>query len=139
MNKEFRGADEFFGRSVEEYKAWLLGNSREQLDYVLLDLIKLSQDRAILCDLHIVVEDAEKITDPSRIAFLIREPNELVEDYCNRKDHQPFSDFIHSATDYEKAKATCNETLYTLNIGPMYSARSPSRTARKRSRAGSTR
>ena len=56
MNKEFRDADEFFGRSVEEYKNWLLGNSREQLDFVLLDLIKLSQDRVILCDIHLIAE-----------------------------------------------------------------------------------
>ncbi len=41
MTTTFKDADEFFGRSVEEYKGWLLGNKREQLDYVLLDLIKL--------------------------------------------------------------------------------------------------
>ena len=76
MNKSFRDADEFFGRSVGEYRDWLLGNSREQLDYVLLDLIRLSRDRVVLCDLHIVAEEADRITDPSRIAFLIREPKD---------------------------------------------------------------
>ena len=116
MNRDFKDADEFFGRSVEEYKNWLVKNSREQLDFILLDLIKMSQDKMVLCDIHIVAEEAFKFTDPSRIAFLIKEPKDLVDDYCNRPDHQPFSDFIHSATDYEKAKATCNETLYSLNI-----------------------
>ena len=117
MNTTFRDADEFFGRSVEEYKKWLLGNSREQLDFVLLDLIRLSQDRRILCDLHCVVEDADKITDPSRIAFMISKPVNIVDAYCNREDHKPFSDFIHSASDYEAAKATCDRTLTELNIG----------------------
>ena len=116
MNRQFKDADEFFGRSVEEYRSWLIGSSREQLDYVLLDLIKLSQDKVVLCDIHIVAEEAFKFTDPSRIAFLIREPRDLVEEYSNRPDHAPFREFIHSATDYEKAKATCNETLYSLNI-----------------------
>lgn len=116
MNKFFKDADEFFGRSVEEYKNWLLGNKREQLDYVLLDLIRLSSDRVILCDLHIVVEEADKITDPSRIAFMIHKPENIVDTYCNRPDHQPFNNFIHSATDYEKAKATCNQTLTELNL-----------------------
>ena len=116
MNRDFKDADEFFGRSVEEYKNWLVKNSREQLDFILLDLMKMSQDKPVLCDIHIVAEEAFKFTDPSRIAFLIKEPKDLVDDYCNRPDHQPFSDFIHSATDYEKAKATCNETLYSLNI-----------------------
>ena len=116
MNTRFRDADEFFGRSVDEYKKWLLGNKREQLDYVLLDLIKLSRDQLILCDLHIVVEEADIITDPSRIAFMISKPENIVDTYCNRPDHKPFSDFIHSATDYEKAKATCEQTLTELNI-----------------------
>lgn len=116
MTTTFKDADEFFGRSVDEYKGWLLGNKREQLDYVLLDLIKLSRDQIILCDLHIVVEEADKITDPSRIAFMISKPENIVDTYCNRLDHKPFSDFIHSATDYEKAKATCEQTLTEINI-----------------------
>ena len=43
MNKVFNDADAFFGRTVEEYKEWLIDNTREQLDFVLLDLIRLSQ------------------------------------------------------------------------------------------------
>ena len=116
MNRHFRDADEFFGRSVGEYRNWLVGNSREQLDYVLLDLIKLSQDRIVLCDIHIVAEEALRITDPSRIAFLLKKPEDLVEEYSNRPDHQGFHDFIHSASDYSQARETCNETLYSLNI-----------------------
>ena len=116
MNKRFKDADEFFGRSVEEYSNWLLGNTREQLDFVLLDLIKLSRNKVVLCDIHLAAKEALKYTDPSRIAFLLRNPKELVEEYSSRPDHAGFCEFIHSATDYEKAKATVNETLYSLNI-----------------------
>ena len=115
MNRDFRDADEFFGRSVEEYKAWLLQNTREQLDFILLDLMRLSQNRPIFCDCHLTLEQAAMVTDPSHIAFMIKKPVNLVDEYCNRPDHQGFSDFIHSATDFEAAKATCNETLMTLN------------------------
>ena len=115
MNKDFRDADEFFGRSVEEYKAWLLQNTREQLDFILLDLMRLSTDRPIICDCHLTLEQAAMVTDPSHIAFMIKKPVNLVDEYCNRPDHQGFSDFIHSATDFEAAKATCNETLMSLN------------------------
>jgi len=116
MNRIFRDADEFFGRSVEEYKQWLLSNTREQLDFVLLDLIRLSRDRIVLCDCHLTLEDAGLLTDPSRIVFLIKDPSDLVEDYCNRPDHQGFSDFIHSASDVAKAKRVCSETLRSLNM-----------------------
>ncbi len=115
MNRNFRDADEFFGRSVEEYKAWLLKNTREQLDFVLLDLMRLSQNQKVLCDCHLTLEQAATVTDPSHIAFMIKKPVNLVEEYCNRPDHQGFSNFIHSATDFEAAKKTCNETLMSLN------------------------
>lgn len=115
MNKNFKDADEFFGRTVEEYKQWLISNTREQLDYVLMDLIRLSQDRIVLCDCHLTLEQAEQITDVSRVAFLIREPSNLVEEYCNRPDHQGFANFINSASDVVKAKKTCSATLQSLN------------------------
>lgn len=115
MNKRFESADEFFGRPVEEYKQWLTDNTREQLDFVLLDLIRLSQDRIVLCDCHLTVEEARYLTEPGRIAFLIKDPAHLIDDYCNRPDHQGFSRFIHSATNVAQAKATCNETLKCLN------------------------
>lgn len=30
MNKTFKDADEFFERTVEEYKEWLIDNTREE-------------------------------------------------------------------------------------------------------------
>ena len=116
MNRYFKDADEFFGRTIEEYKNWLIGNTREQLDFVILDLIRLSQNQRVICDCHLTLDEIEIITEPSRVALLITNPTDLVERYCDRPDHQEFCDFIHSATDYEKAKATCNQTLYSLNI-----------------------
>ena len=115
MNKVFKNADEFFGRTVEEYKNWLIDNTREQLDFVLLDLVRLSQNQIVVCDCHLTMEDVKKYTEPSRIVFLIREPSDIVDDYCKRPDHQDFSDFINSTSDAEKAKAVCNETLKSLN------------------------
>lgn len=115
MRKCFKDADEFFGRSIDEYRNWLIKNTREQLDFIVLDLIRLSKDEKIICDCHMTLAQAEALTEPSRIAFMIKEPSNLVDDYCNRPDHQGFSEFIHSATDVEAAKKTCNETLQSLN------------------------
>ncbi len=115
MNKNFKDADEFFGRTVEEYKKWLIDNTREQLDFGLLDLIRLSQNQIVLCDCHLTMEQARLFTEASRIVFLLKEPSNIVDDYCNRPDHQGFSNFINSASDVEKAKAVCNATLKSLN------------------------
>lgn len=116
MNKTFKNADEFFRRSVEEYSHWLINNTREQLDFVLLDLIRLSLNKIVLCDCHLTVDEADKLTDPSRIVFLIKEPSNLVDDYCNRQDHQGFYQFINSASNVEEAKTLCNETLRSINM-----------------------
>jgi len=115
MNRSFSGADEFFSRSVEEYRSWLLGSTRQQMDFLVMDLIREAAEHPVICDCHLTPEEAGELTDPGHIVFLLRYPEDLVEDYCNRPDHQGFSDFIHSASDYEKAKATCNETLFSLN------------------------
>ena len=115
MNKVFKDADAFFGRTVEEYRNWLIDNTREHLDFVLLDLIRLSQNQIVVCDCHLTMEETKKFTDPSRIVFLIKEPVNIVDDYCNRPDHQGFSNFINSTSDIAKAKSVCNETLKSLN------------------------
>lgn len=116
MNRKFKDADEFFGRSVEEYKSWLIENTREQLDIIVLDLIRLSRDRRIICDCHLTFDEIENLTDPSRVALLITDPTDLVEKYSERPDHQGFRDFINSASDVKKAKETCTKTLYSLNV-----------------------
>ena len=116
MNKRFNNADEFFGRSVEEYKNWLLGNTREQLEFVLLDLIRASADKKVICDCHLTVEQALMFSDPSRVVFLIKDPTNLVDEYRERWDHQGFNQYLNSASDVESAKKTVSTTLYELNI-----------------------
>lgn len=117
MNKKFGSADEFFGRSVEEYKNWLRANTREQLEYVLLDLIQVSAKKKILCDCHLTVEQAQMSSDPSRVVFLLKDPTNLVDEYRKRWDHQGFNQYLNSASDVERAKKTVSTTLYELNIG----------------------
>jgi adenylate kinase family enzyme len=115
MTKSFKNADEFFCRPIEEYTKWLINNTREQLDFVILDLIRLSQNQTVLCDCHLTIEVADKLTDVSRVVFLIKNPSNLIEDYCNRADHQNFSDFINSSTNVDDAKLTVNRTLKNIN------------------------
>lgn len=115
MNTSFKSADEFFGRTVEEYKNWLLKNTREQLEFVLLDLIRLSENKRVLCDCHLTVAQALAFSEPARVVFLIKDPSNLVDEYGNRSDHQGFFQYLNSATDIEKAKQTVNTTLYELN------------------------
>lgn len=116
MNKTFKDADEFFGRTIEEYRQWLIENRREQLDFVLLDLMCIAKKQIVLCDCHLTLEQASQFTDASRVVFLLKEPSYIINDYCNRPDHTDFRDFINSASNPQKAKNVCNETLKSLNM-----------------------
>ncbi len=115
MNKTFKDADEFFGRSVEEYRDWLISNTREDLEFLIMDLIGSSQNCPVICDCHLTLSETDMLTSSDRIVFLIKEPKDPVDEYCSRPDHQDFNAFIHSATDFETAKAKCNEALKSLN------------------------
>lgn len=118
MNKIFADADEFFLRPVEEYTQWLHDNAREQLDFIILDLIRISQDRPVICDSHITVEEADALTVPERTVFLIKEPtdiSELISDYAGRPDHTGFRDYLYSASDVDRAKENCGRVLFELN------------------------
>ena len=115
MNKSFKDADEFFGRTVEEYRDWLISNTREDLEFVIMDLIGLSQSGPVVCDCHLTLSEAESLTSPDKIVFLIKEPKDIFNDYCQRPDHRDFNAFIHSAADVEAAKAKCAEALKSLN------------------------
>lgn len=116
MNKQFNNADDFFMRSKEEYVDWLINNTYEQLPFVLEDLVKLSKNHTIVCDLHIQPEDARQLCDNDKVVFLIRENNDnIIDDYCNRKDHVGFKNYINSASNPTRAKQNCNEVLRQIN------------------------
>ena len=116
MNKTFKNADEFFLRDAAEYVQWLKDNTREQMEFILKDLKEISKSQKVVCDLHLTVEEADKIVNLNQIVFLIRESNEnIIDDYCNRKSHEGFNKFINSSTNPAKAKENCNNVLKIVN------------------------
>lgn len=116
MNKSFKNADEFFLRDVDEYVQWLKDNSAEQMEFILEDLVKLSQNQIVVCDLHLTVEEAKTIAEPNQVVFLIRENNDnIIDDYCHRPSHVGFNSFINSASNPALAKQNCNEVLRVIN------------------------
>lgn len=81
-----------------------------------MDLIRLSQNQKVICDLHLTIDEANLLTDSKRIAFLIKNPTNIIDDYCNRPDHDDFNRYINSATNPEEAKFNCNKILNYINL-----------------------
>ena len=116
MNKKFANADDFFMRDVNEYMQWLKDNAEEQMDFIFKDLKEISKNQKVVCDLHLTPEEASVISDYDRVIFLIRESNDqIIEEYCNRKNFEGFKRYINSTTNPDLAKQNCNEVLRRLN------------------------
>ena len=69
----------------------------------------------MVCDAHFTPEQIKALTEPERVLFLIKEPKDLIDDYCGRPDHEGFTRFISSASDPTAAKRRCNAVLERLN------------------------
>ena len=116
MNKQFKNADDFFLRDIADYIKWLKESTKEQLPFVLNDIIELSQNNTVVCDLHLSVNEAKQIAYNNQIVFLIRESNDdIIDDYCQRKSHSAFNAFINSASNPIRAKRNCNDVLRKVN------------------------
>lgn len=116
MNKQFKNADDFFLRDIAEYVQWLKDSTKEQLPFILDDIIEISQNNKVVCDLHLTVNEAKQIVYNNQIVFLIRDNNnDIINDYCQRESHSDFNAFINSATNPTHAKQNCNEVLRKLN------------------------
>lgn len=115
MTQEFESWEEYFNRPYLEYSSWLRQSIDEQLEMVIIDLIKLSQQQQVVADLHLPLETAKKIADYHRVAFLIAEPKLVSRDYYTRPDHSDLYECIMSLKAPQKAFDNCSKTLEYTN------------------------
>ena len=101
-----------FSRSVEEVLNDKNDNhgSAENLEFSIIELVKLSQIKKVIADVWI--DDFDfllEISDHSRIACLLAPGELIIRDYYDREDHKDFTDCIKSLKDPEKKFETQNE------------------------------
>ncbi|MCL2592057.1 MAG: AAA family ATPase [Defluviitaleaceae bacterium] len=114
--------EEYFSRSVEEFLADKSSDkhgAKEQLEFSIIELIKLSQDNKVVADVWI--EDFDlllEISDYSRIACLLAPVELIINDYYQREDHIDFTNCIKSLKNPEKKFETQNE-LFRIGANEM--------------------
>ena len=104
--------EEYFGRSVEEFLADKNDNhgTAENLEFSILELVKLSQNNKVIADVWI--EDIDfllEISDRSRIACMLAPGELIIRDYYQREDHIDFTNCIKGLKDPEKKFEVQNE------------------------------
>ena len=101
----------YFGRSVEEFLAdGDYNGHNEYLEYLIIELIKLSQNSKVIADIGAPIELLIEISDYSRIACLLAIP-ELVtcENIGKREDHKEYLECILSLKEPKKKIAVQDE------------------------------
>lgn len=90
--------DEWFNRPTDIYKDWLLDVSREMLDYFVIDLIKMPDDKPIIVDLGVKPELIMPFIDKNRILSMFTASTEIEKLYFFRDDHSMILDRINQST-----------------------------------------
>jgi len=88
----------WFNRPVEVHSQWLLDIVREMMEFYLIDLLKMPDDRPIIIDLGIMPEEILPFIPPERILCLVTSPQEIERLYFFREDHKMILECINNNT-----------------------------------------
>jgi hypothetical protein len=106
--------DAYYNRSAEEIIADRpeRDNNDEFMEYIMIELIKLSQNKKVVTDICAPLELLIEISDYRRIACLLTSP-ELVTtvNYGSRDDHKDYLNWIMSLNDSENKIAKQDEVF----------------------------
>ena len=116
----------YFSRPVEDFLADKYERvsdahgEEEYLQFSIIELIKLSQNKKVIADVWI--EDFDfllEISDHSRIACLLAPGELIIRDYYQREDHIDFTNCIKSLKNPEEKFETQNE-LFRIGAKDMF-------------------
>lgn len=110
--------ESYFSRSVEEFQA-TKGDNDEYLEFVIIELIKLSQNNNVVADICIPISLVTKLANYNHVACLLAPAEMVIRDYYGREDHKEFIECIMSLKNPEKKVETQNE-LFRINTKKTY-------------------
>jgi hypothetical protein len=110
--KETTDWEAYFGRSVEQFlednKGY--GEYDEYVEFMLIELIKLSQNNKVIADISIPLNILTEISDYNRIACMLSSLELLnCANYGKREDHRDFLECILSLKNPDKKIAVQDE------------------------------
>lgn len=111
----------YFSRSVDEFQAarHARNDNDEYLEFVMVELIKLSQNQKVVADISAPTELITELSDYNHIACLLAPSEMLIRDYYSREDHKEFIECIMSLKNPEKKLETQNE-LFRLGVKEVF-------------------
>lgn len=95
--------DEWFNRPVAEKCQWLLEFVEELMEFFVIDLLKMPDDKPIIIDLGIMPERILSFIPKERMICLFTSAEEIERLYFFRDDHKIILDCINTYTSNPKA------------------------------------
>ncbi len=89
----------FFSQKPSKYAAWMQAELEEEAEFVIMDLIKLSQNRKVIADVIIPVDILKRITNPNQVMLLFAPEEMRRKHYFDRADKNEVYQFIMSFPD----------------------------------------
>ena len=132
MNIEHLGWEWYFNRSPLEYSQWLYDSIKEQLDFIIVDLLRLPNDRPIIVDAHCYTNAIQNISSYNRILYLTSGYDIAMEQFFNRDDKNDLYQLMKSLKDPDKVMENFYNTMelmhnksynYIINTGYKYHVR----------------
>lgn len=111
MTEKFSSWEQYFNRDYREYSNWLRDLAEEELEMIIIDLIKLSQNQQVIVDIHLDPGLAKLVTDYKRVMFLVAPPDKVLRDYYDRDGHREIYDCIMRLDNPKKALENVNKML----------------------------
>jgi adenylate kinase family enzyme len=109
--------EEFVTRDKEDYANWLDNTSKEQIEFEILELLSIAKDRLVIVDTNLPHEVLERISDRSRVCYMVTTPEISTNEWFNRmdKEKQFLLDVIKKTDKPEKNLKKFKETLAYAN------------------------
>ena len=120
--KETTDWEAYFGRSVEEFLSDNKAYSEydEYIEFMIIELIKLSQNSKVIADIGIPIKILSEISDYNKIACMLASPKLVTcESYGKRDDHKEFLECIMSLKNPEK-KIAVQDELFRIGVEKIY-------------------
>lgn len=109
--------EDFVTRTKEEYADWLDNTAKEQIEFEIVELLSISKDKKVIVDTNIPHEVLERISDRSRVCYMVTTPEISTNEWFNRmdKEKQFLLDVIKNTDKPEENLKKYRETLAYIN------------------------
>jgi cytidylate kinase len=105
LAKQFNSVKEYFLQPLPEYLEYLENINRESFDMLVVDVLKLAQQKNVIVEGHYPPELMYELAPRNRIALFITSEDIIRRDYFERKDKQNMLAAIQKAAGNEDFKS----------------------------------